>query len=84
MGGEPQTTSLEELEGAIQSIDAPCREMVVLSDGKSHRFDIGGECSVWLHGERVKLRILQIADLVHITYSTQGDDLVAEQIRVLD
>ncbi len=84
MRSDSQITSLLEVEGAIQLIDAPCREMVILADGKPHRFDISGECSVWLHGERVKLRILQVTDLVHVSYSTHGDDHIAEQIRVLD
>jgi hypothetical protein len=84
MLSESHTESLQEIEGVIRAINAPCREMHISVNDKIYRFDIAGECSVWLHGERVKLRILQVADPVHISYSQQGVDSVATQIRVLD
>ena len=84
MRTESQATSLLEIEGSIHSIDVPCREMVILANGQQHRFDIAGDCTVWLHGERVKLRILQVTDQVHISYTSHVDNLVAVLIRVCD
>ncbi len=80
---DTRSTTLLEAEGAIESINAPGREMSVVVQGTLCRFDIAGECSIWLHGERVKLRILQAADLVHISYLLQDGEAVATEIRVL-
>ena len=71
-----------EIEGTIRSIDAPCREMKVDVCGALEQFDIGAQCSVWLHGERVKLRILQASDPVHICYVIHNGACLAMQIRV--
>ncbi len=79
-----ESTHLMEIEGPIRSINAPCREMTIEVSGAVQHFDIAGECAVWLHGERVKLRILQVSDPVHISYLNQGGENLAMQIRVLE
>lgn len=84
MHSDTESMHLLEIEGAIRSINAPCREMTVaVGDGIKH-FDIAGECSIWLHGERVKLRILQTADPVHISYTIQDGEYLAMQINVIE
>jgi hypothetical protein len=82
MPSETESTQLIEIDGFIRSIDAPYREMKVDVGGVLEQFDIAAECSVWLHGERVKLRILQAADPVHISYVMQNGECLAMQIRV--
>lgn len=84
MHSDTESIHLIETEGAIESINAPCREMTVAVGDAIKQFDIAGECSVWLHGERIKLRILQAADAVHISYLVQDGQFLAMQIRVLD
>ena len=84
MYSDTESTHLLETEGAIRSIDAPCREMTVCVGDEIKHFDIAGECSIWLHGERVKLRILQAADPVHIDYVIQEGECLAMRIRVLE
>jgi hypothetical protein len=82
MSSDTWLTQWIEIDGAIHSIDAPCREMKVDVGGTLQQFDIGAQCSVWLHGERVKLRILQAADPVHISYVIHNGACLAMQIRV--
>ena len=82
MYSDIESTQVTEVDGAIQSINAPCREMKVSVDGTARQFDIAAECSVWLHGERVKLRILQAADPVRISYVIQDGACLAVEIRV--
>ena len=82
MPSDTGLTQWIEIDGAIHSIDAPGREMKVEVGGVLRQFDIGAQCSVWLHGERVKLRILQAADPVHISYVIHNGTCLAMQIRV--
>jgi hypothetical protein len=82
MHSEIESIPLIQIEGVIESIDAPCREMLVAVDGEAWHFDIAAECSVWLQGERVKLRILQASDRVHISYVMRDGERVTTQIRV--
>lgn len=84
MHSDTESIHLIEIEGNILSIDAPCREMTVAVGDAIKHFDIAGECSIWLHGERVKLRILQAGDPVHISYLARDADCAAVQIRVLE
>jgi hypothetical protein len=84
MHSDTESMHLVEIEGAINSINAPCREMTVAVGASIRHFDIAAECSVWLHGERVKLRILQPADPVQISYALHDGECLAMQIRVLD
>ncbi|HEV8062148.1 MAG TPA: hypothetical protein VGP68_19880 [Gemmataceae bacterium] len=84
MPGEIESISLIQIEGVIQSIHAPCREMKVAVGDAIWQFDIAAECSVWLHGERIKLRILLAADPVHISYVIQDGERLAMQIRVVE
>jgi hypothetical protein len=81
---QTESQSLMQVQGRIHSIDAPRREMTVVVNGMLQPFDIAAECSVWLHGERVKLRILQPADLVHISYAARDGQWLAVQIRVIE
>jgi hypothetical protein len=71
-----------EAEGVIEAVDVPARELTVRINGTSHLFDLAPECSLLLHGEPVKLRLLQAADRARLGYARVGDELMAYRVCV--
>jgi hypothetical protein len=82
MNGSVVDRALREAEGVIESVDVPARELTVRIDGTLWLFDLAPECSLLLHGEPVKLRLLQSADRAHVFYAHEGDELMAYLVRV--
>jgi hypothetical protein len=71
-----------EAFGTIEHIDCFGRELT-LSVGDSARvFGLAPECVFLLHGEPVKLRLLQPLDRAHLCYRDTGGALVAHSVRV--
>jgi hypothetical protein len=68
--------------GTIQEVDVLGRELCVLVDGSPEHFAVPLGCAVWLHGERVKLRLLQPQDPVEVVYSPAGGRNEAHCVRV--
>ncbi len=82
MNGSVIARPLVEAEGVIESVDVPARELAVRIDGALRLFDLAPDCALLLHGEPVKLRLLQAADRAQVSYSREGDELVAYRVRV--
>jgi hypothetical protein len=84
---EPDTRSdavgkSEFANGIVQRVDPVQREVTVLLQNGLELFDIPPDCPIFLHGERVKLRLIQPRDHVKIHYIA-GDVLpIATSVEV--
>lgn len=58
--------------GVVHRVDTVSREVAVFVDGELLAFDVPVGCAVVLHGEPVKLRMVQPRDRVRITYASRG------------
>jgi hypothetical protein len=72
----------EELSGWVEEIDLPAGELKVRVGGQARTLDVAPGCLVFLHGERVKLRLLQPNDHVRMVCTRAGEDCVAHSICV--
>jgi hypothetical protein len=68
--------------GILLEVDVPGRELKVFADGASQAFDVATDCPVYLHGERVRLRLLQPGDYAQVCYTHEAGAAVARSIRV--
>jgi hypothetical protein len=68
--------------GIIRDVDVAGRELTVFVYGNAQVFDVPTECSILLHDEPVKLRLLLPGDYAQIAYHRAVDRLVACSIRV--
>lgn len=68
--------------GVVQHVDTVNREVTAFVDGALRTFDVPIGCEVILHGEPVKLRMVQPRDRVKITYTRRGSLQVALRIAV--
>ena len=82
MNGFELETSLRDLDGVIERVDIAGRELTVRVGGAPRQFALAPDCELLLHGEPVKLRLLQALDRAHLRYARAGDDLIAYQVRV--
>jgi hypothetical protein len=73
---------LLEADGIIEHVDVPGRELTVRIGSRSRQFALAPQCPLLLHGERVKLRMLQARDRAHLEYAHDGEALVAYRVRV--
>jgi hypothetical protein len=82
MNGPELETDLCDIDGIIERVDIAGRELTVRVGGAPRQFTLAPECELLLHGEPVKLRLLQALDRAHLRYAPAGDDLVAYQVCV--
>ncbi len=68
--------------GVVHRVDTVNREVAVFVDGELLTFDVPVGCEVVLHGEPVKLRMVQPQDRVKITHTRRGGLRVALMIEV--
>ena len=68
--------------GVVHRVDTVNREVAVFVDGELLIFDVPVGCTVVLHGEPVKLRMVQPRDRVQITYASRGALRLALAIEV--
>lgn len=68
--------------GVVLRVDTVNRELTVLVNGDALTFDVPVDCVVALHGERVRLRMVQPEDRVRIRYAIRHGFLVALGIEV--
>jgi hypothetical protein len=71
-----------EAEAVIQRVDPVNRELAALVEGKLVTIYVPSHCAVVLHGERVKLRMVQPRDRVRVAYTASADSLVAREVEV--
>src|SRR5690242_10391250 len=62
MNTPAQDEASREAEGVIQQVDSVNRDLKVLVQGRVTLFDVPVDCTILLHGEAVKLRLLQPRD----------------------
>jgi hypothetical protein len=82
MNASEVALALREAEGIIERVDVAARELMVSIDGVPRLFDLAPDCSLLLHGEPVKLRLLQAADRAQLLYAHEGEERVAYHVRV--
>jgi hypothetical protein len=70
-------------EGVIHWVDPVNRELATVVEGVLVNIHVPLNCDVVLHGERVKLRMVQPSDRVRVTYTELADAIVARAIEVL-
>lgn len=68
--------------GMVHRVDTVNRELTVFVDGELMTFDAPVGCAVILHGEPVKLRLVQPQDRVKITHTSRDGLRVALTIEV--
>ena len=68
--------------GVIERVDVRARELTLRLDGVAQVFGLPPGCPLFLHGEAVKLRLLQPADRAHVFYTREDGALVAHTVRV--
>lgn len=68
--------------GMVHRVDTVNRELTVFVNGELLAFDVPVGCEVNLHGEPVKLRMVQPQDRVQITYIRHDGLRVARTIKV--
>jgi hypothetical protein len=73
---------VEQARGIVQSVDIIGRDLTVLLPSGIEVFDIPPGCDVVLHGELVKLRMIQPQDRVCIVFRRTPERLVAELLKV--
>jgi hypothetical protein len=72
----------QSANGIVQRVDTVQREVTVLLQNGLELFDIPPDCLIFLHGERIKLRMIQPRDHVKIRF-TAGDELpIATSVEV--
>jgi hypothetical protein len=73
---------MERARGIVQSIDLVGRDLTVLLQTGITVFDIPPDCPILLHGEPIRLRMMQPRDHVRITFKCTSERLVAEKLDV--
>jgi cobalt-zinc-cadmium efflux system membrane fusion protein len=77
-----RTAPVQETVGVIQAVDVPGRTLTLQADGVSTTFDIAPDCAIVLHGERVKLRLVQPSDTAVVAYEQTLEGLLAHVVQV--
>jgi hypothetical protein len=73
---------LLEAAAVVHRVDPINRELAVLVEGILVNYYVPPDCTVILRGERVKLRMVQPRDRVHVTYTELAGSLIAREIVV--
>jgi hypothetical protein len=74
--------TVHEVTGIIREVDPLERTLRVYVAGQVTAYDVAPDCEVLLHGERVKLRLLQPLDCAHIAYTETAIGPRAHRVRV--
>jgi len=75
-----QRKTIERTSGVVQSVDLIARTVSILRDSRVLRFDVPASCTILLHGEPVRLHLLQSQDRVRVTYRRVPGGLEAQRI----
>jgi hypothetical protein len=71
------------LNGIVQDVNLLDRDLTVSAGMEAAVFDVPPDCPVFLHGERIKLRLLQPRDIVSIAFVRCDERLVAQKVEVV-
>lgn len=69
-------------KGTIDDLDTINREIVVRVNDEILPVDVPVTCPVYVNGERVKLRLLQIRDVVVVAFTREAGRAIAESVEV--
>src|SRR6266508_2456892 len=72
----------QRLIGVIYHVDLSGRELTVNDHGAIKAFSVPTGCSILLHGEPVKLRMLLPGDYARVAYCRGPDALEASSVQV--
>ena len=72
----------EHAWGIVKNVDLVGRDLTVLLTSGIETFDIPPACPISLHGEQIKLRMVQPRDHVWITFHRTPQRAVAENVEV--
>jgi hypothetical protein len=78
----PERTLGERATGIVQKIDLVGRDMTVQLTSGSMMFDIPPDCPILLHGEPIKLRMVQPRDHVCIVFTRLPERATAARVEV--
>jgi hypothetical protein len=81
--GGPNNQTTWTVRGTIQAMDLLSRELRLVVNGASEEVAVPPGCAVWLHQERVKLRLLQPQDSVEVVCRRARGLALAQSVRVL-
>jgi hypothetical protein len=73
---------VEQANGVVQDVDLVSRVLHVLLPSGLTLFDIPPRCPIILHGEAVKLRLVQPGDRVRLAYQPTSAALVATSLDI--
>lgn len=73
---------LLEVEAIVRRVDPITRELAALVEGGLVTIYVPPDCEVVLHGERVKLRMVQPRDRLRVVCADRADPLIALGIEV--
>jgi hypothetical protein len=76
------TVAGERAQGTIQRVDTLGREITVLLSTGLEVFYVPPDCPIVLHGERIKLRMIQPRDKVRVTFVRSRGMLVVKLLEV--
>lgn len=68
------------LHGFVEQIDLINREVELVAEPARHVVHVPSDCEVFLHGERVKLRMLQPGDRVEVACRAEAGALIASRL----
>lgn len=78
----PSLYAEERAHGFVQRVDANGREIAVLLATGVEYFFVPPDCPIFLHGERIKLRLIQPRDHVRVTFDGNPGMLIVKLLEV--
>ena len=72
--------SPQKITGVVQRVDLVNRELELTVSNRPCVFDVPVDCLIVLHGERIKLRLVQPKDRVAITYVRRPNSLCVRRL----
>ena len=82
MGTTETSEGAVRAEGVVVRVDLVNRELTVRFADGPRVVDVPPDCLIILHGERVRLRLVQPRDHVRVTYSEYRDSRTASAVEV--
>jgi uncharacterized surface anchored protein len=78
----PLQAAEAKAKGKVKNVNSDKNEFVMGDqDGKNWTFHCDKDCKINLNGKESKLADLQADDMVEVTYSKQGEQLNAREVR---
>jgi hypothetical protein len=79
---QDNATTIREVEGTVLQVDLLAREIRLAVGGALLDLIVPPDCVILLNGERIKLRLLEQRDRVHVRYALVGEVPFAHSVQV--